>query len=81
MPHGPKFPLISSRTSNPGTHTVAVCHHCYVLMQNNICGVIVFSISCQVVSKFVLMSTMVAIVCYWYALVLVSFVEFPSPRG
>ena len=37
--------------------------------------------SCQVVSKFVLMSTMVAIVCYWYALVLVSFVEFPSPLG
>ena len=37
--------------------------------------------SCQVVSKFVLMSTMVAIVRFWYALVLVSFVEFPSPRG
>ena len=57
-------------------------------MQHNIYGIVrlsttnkKFLMSCQVVSKFVLMSTMVAIVCYWYALVLVSFVEFPSPRG
>ena len=57
-------------------------------MQHNIYGIVrssttskKFLMGCQVVSKFVLMSTMVAIVCYWYALVLVSFVEFPSPRG
>ena len=67
---------------------MVVCHHCFVLMQHNIYGIVrlsttnkKFLMSCQVVSKFVLMSTMVAIVCYWYALVLVSFVEFPSPRG